>query len=874
MKLYIATQFGGVDKGDGGIRRIVEAQQKYLPDFGIEVVKSVEEADIVCSHAGDLPNVPVGKPWVVHGHGLYWSEYEWWEWAYKLNQYVIEAMRRADHVTAPSEWVAYALKRGMWLNPTVLYHGIDPDMWEPAEPQGYVLWNKTRIDPICDPSPVNKMADQMHGTQFLTTFGNGKVNVRVTGRLPFEKSRQLVAGADVYLATTRETMGIGTLEAMACAVPILGFDWGGQREIIEHKVTGWLAKPGDIDGLIQGYHWLMKHREQVGKAAREVCLSKFTWPKVMQSYADLYERLITEAHVRRPKVSVVMPCFKLAQYLPDAIKSVRAQTMDNWELVIVDDCSPDNTPEVAREYMKQDRRIRYIRNETNLYLAGALNAGIAASRGRYILPLDADNMITNQTLEILSEHLDANREHAIAYGRVQFVTDDLLPDKTISLDGISPWPPEFSFLQQIKHRNQIPSTCMYRREVAERTGGYRSRWRTAEDAAFWTHVTSYGFKPHKATDQVTLIYRNRHDSMSHVTKEPDWTAWIPWAKHQELIPFGAPMEWGKKEPLVPTYEPAVITVVIPVGPKHTKLVIDALDSVEAQTFRSWDCIVVNDTGHELKVPHPWARVINTKGREDVAIARNLGIAASKTECFVLLDADDILDPEALQEFWEMYQEEKTVIYSQWFDDKGDKLDIYDPPQWEPDYLLKKGCAFAITALYPKKVWEQVGGFDPAQKNWEDWAFQIAMAVNGVCPCKLTKPLWTYRKTTGSRREEALASYAEGRAQMMAKYGEYFEGRAKLMGCGGCGSRRNVGAVPQIAVSGEMKREGAVMVEYIGRPPVVTIVGPITNRRYKFAHDSGHDKRWVYQVDVEGLLKKYSQFVQLAQEELKKEPVLK
>src|SRR5574343_72998 len=843
MKLYVATRFG--------------------------------KEDIGCAHAGDQPTGPVGKPWVVHTQGLYWSDYEWWDWAYKLNQLVIEAMRRADHVTAPSEWVAHALRRGMWLRPTVLYHGIDPEMWESAENQGYVLWNKTRTDPICDPAPLDAMAERLPKVQFLTTFGKGKVNVKVTGRLPFEQSRHLVAGADIYLATTRETMGIGTLEAMACGVPILGFDWGGQHEIIEHKVTGWLAKPGDIEGLIEGYHWLHEHRAEVGKAAYDVCLERFTWPKVMQSYADLYEELVKKAHRKGPKVSVVMPCYKLAQYLPDAIKSVRAQTMDNWELVIVDDCSPDHTPEVAQEFMKQDRRIKYVRNETNLYLAGALNAGIAASRGRYILPLDADNMITTQTLETLSDHLDQHREDAIAYGRVQFVTNDLLPDTSISKDGISPWPPQFSYVQQITHRNQIPSTCMFRREVAERTGGDRSRWKTAEDAAFWTHATSYGFKAHKATDQVTLVYRNRHDSMSHVEKEPDWTAWVPWSRHLDLIPFGAPMDWGKREPRVPTYEPAVVTVIIPVGPKHTKLVIDALDSVEAQTFRSWDCIVVNDTGTELKGPHPWAKVINTKGREDVAVARNLGIAACQTEAFVLLDADDILDPDALQEFWDAYKNQKTVIYSQWWDDKGvPTVQIYDPPEWDPEYLLKKGCIHAITALYPKSVWEQVGGFDPSQKNWEDWAFQIAMATKGLCSCKISKPLWTYRKTTGSRRENALATYQDGRAQMMAKFGDYFEGRAKLMGCGGCGSRRAPGAVVTTQISAGMKKEGAVMVEYIGKIPTVTLRGPMTNKAYRFGRDNGHAKRWIFQVDMDGMLKRYPSLIRVAEETKKAEPALR
>lgn len=875
MKVKILPKFAAEDKGDGGIRRIVEAQERYLPRLGIEIVDTIEEADIVHTHAGDQADVPIGKPWVHSCHGLYWAEYEWWDWAYKLNQLVIESMRRADHVTAPSEWVAQVLRRGMWLRPTVLYHGIDPDGWTPAESQGYVLWNKTRTDPICDPKPVDEMAKNMPQVQFLTTFGNARPNVKVTGRLPFEQARQMLAGADVYLATTRETMGIGTLEAMACGVPVLGYNWGGQREIIEHQVTGYLVEPGNVLGLIEGYHWLMEHRKEVGSAARDLCLSRFTWPKVMEQYAELYQRLLAGSRKKRPKVSVVMPCYNLARYLPAAVKSVLDQTMRDWELIIVDDASPDDTPNVAREYQRKDKRIRYLRNEQNLYLAGALNAGIAAAKGRYILPLDADNMITPGTLAVLSDYLDQHRETAIAYGRVQFVTDGLEPDKSVSADGISSWPPEFDYLQQIKHRNQIPSTCMYRRSMWERTGGYRTRWKTAEDAAFWTHATSYGHDAKLATEMVTLVYRNRHDSMSHTVKEPDWTAWVPWAKHPELTPFGAPVKWGKRLPNVPTCEPSVITVVIPVGPGHERIVIDALDSVEAQTFRSWDVIVVNDTGGPLGIPHPWARILDTSGPVGVATARNLGIAASRTETFVLLDADDILDPDCLETFWTAYQDNKgKVIYSQWYDDKGTggTPEVYDPPSWDPDYLLAKGCVHAITALYPRKAWEAVGGFDPAMTNWEDWEFQIALAAKNICGCKVPQPLWTYRKTTGRRRQDAFDNYQRGRDEMMAKWGQYFERRARFMGCGGCTRARAQAANP-VVITGELKKEGAVLVEYVGRLQTITVRGKETGKNYKFGLDIGHRRRWVWAADSAEILR-MGQYFKPAGEEKKVEPVLR
>ena len=297
MKVCILPKFGGQDKGDGGIRRIVEAQRRYLPALGIEIVDSIEQADLVNTHAGDLPDVPVGKPWVCSNHGLYWSEYEWWEWCYKLNEYVIDAMRKADAVTAPSEWVAYALKRGMWLNPTVLYHGIDPELWGPAANQGYVLWNKTRTDPICDPAPLDAMAQQMPKTQFLTTFGNARVNVKVTGRLPFDKSRQLVAGAEVYLATTRETMGIGTLEAMACGVPVIASQVGGLPYLVQDGKTGYVIPDGNPEILKQRLMQLIEApalRDEMCGQAVDYARS-YDWSLIAKKVSDLYVTVLAKS---------------------------------------------------------------------------------------------------------------------------------------------------------------------------------------------------------------------------------------------------------------------------------------------------------------------------------------------------------------------------------------------------------------------------------------------------------------------------------------------------------------------------------------------------------------------------------------------------
>ena len=870
MKVYILPHFRGPDTGEGGIRRIVEAQRLWLPRMGVEIVDKMEEADLVATHAGMTPEVPYDIPWVVHTHGLYWEEYQWPKWCHDLNRQVIDAMRKADHVTAPSEWVAQALRRGMWLRPTVLPHGIDLEDWEPPESHlGYVLWNKNRPDPVCDPTPVIELAARAPELNFITTFGREQENVRITGRVDHDTMKELVRNAGVYLCTTRETFGVGTLEAMAAGVPVVGWAWGGQREIIEHRKTGWLCQPGDYAGLVEGIKWALQNRKRVGARARAAVKQHWTWERRMRDYVSLYQRLVEEKAERHagPAVSVVTACYNLARYLPDVIKSLQAQTMQNWECIVVNDASPDDTAEVAAALAAQDPRVKVVTNEKNLYLAGTLNRGIQEARGRHILPLDADNMIEPWTLEVLARSLDEGRGVDIAYGACRFVLEDgVTRDTSISPDGVSGWPQEFSFRAQMLHRNQIPSTCMFRREVWERSGGYRRRCRTAEDAENWTRVTSLGFVAKKVTSRPTLIYRQRHDSMSRVEPDWDWTAWFPWSRHINLVPFGVEerpparinegLVWS-----VPSYEPAKIAVIIPVGPGHQELVIDALDSLEAQTYRQWECIVVNDTGEPLTIPHPWATVIDTLGEEGPGAARNAGILASTAPLFVPLDADDFLQSDALALMMEVWERDGGVVYGQWWDDKADGISLWDPPEYDAQLLVSKGCIHAVTALYPKSAWAAVGGFDPTISHWEDWDFQIKLAAQGICGTKVPRPLFTYRKETGMRRESNMAAHEEGKTAILAKWSRLWDGKETLMACGSCpgGGGRGYASPPAAQSLGSSQRilqprEGYVILQYNGASVSTRMyLGKKTSTKYRFGNSPLHQIKYVYGQDAPALL---------------------
>jgi glycosyltransferase involved in cell wall biosynthesis len=109
-----------------------------------------------------------------------------------------------------------------------------------------------------------------------------------------------------------------------------------------------------------------------------------------------------------PKVSVCLPCYNRQDYVSESIESVLAQTFSNFELVIVDNCSTDNTPQIVTQYAQKDSRIRFIRNEYNMGIASSLNRAILLSIGQYIKFLFSDDLLAPRCLEVFIDVLDKN----------------------------------------------------------------------------------------------------------------------------------------------------------------------------------------------------------------------------------------------------------------------------------------------------------------------------------------------------------------------------------------------------------------------------------------------------------------------------------
>jgi hypothetical protein len=199
-----------------------------------------------------------------------------------------------------------------------------------------------------------------------------------------------------------------------------------------------------------------------------------------------------------PTVSVIIPCYGQAEFLGDAVASVVAQTWTDWEIVIVDDGSPDDTAQTAGRLMEQhpQRRIRLL-SQPNQGVSAARNNGIAASTGRYILPLDADDMISPNMLERTVALLDANHSLSIAY------TDWQETGATSGVLQAGPW-------ERISMcvGNRIPYCSLYRRGVWAVTGGYNTKQGLWEDYDFWLGCLERGVQGARIAEPL-FLYRAR-----------------------------------------------------------------------------------------------------------------------------------------------------------------------------------------------------------------------------------------------------------------------------------------------------------------------------------------------------------------------------
>jgi glycosyltransferase involved in cell wall biosynthesis len=187
-----------------------------------------------------------------------------------------------------------------------------------------------------------------------------------------------------------------------------------------------------------------------------------------------------EAPEKAALVSVIVPCYNAAAFLPEALQSALQQTYPRIEILVVDDGSTDATPEVARRYP-----VHYIRQE-NRGVSAARNAGIAHSHGEFLVFLDADDRLASTGIEDGMTALEQNPHCMMAVGEHRYILEDGAP-AGVSRKG----PVRRDLYTMLLESNFVESvgSAIYRRDVFDREGGFDNSLDAAEDYALYLRIT-------------------------------------------------------------------------------------------------------------------------------------------------------------------------------------------------------------------------------------------------------------------------------------------------------------------------------------------------------------------------------------------------
>jgi len=222
------------------------------------------------------------------------------------------------------------------------------------------------------------------------------------------------------------------------------------------------------------------------------------------------------AMLHAPKVTVLMPVLNAAAYLRQAVESILSQTFSDWELLIVDDASTDDSVALVETFT--DERIRLVRNAVNCGVAATLNTGIELARGQYIARMDADDISLPTRIEEQAGYLDARPDLDVV--GVKIVLVDAWGNET------GYWQDDQDVATGAEIRALLPArNClahpgvMMRRAVALEFG-YRSSVPYAQDYDLWLRITADGRRIEKL-DKVLLKYRVHHNSITSKSNEKE-----------------------------------------------------------------------------------------------------------------------------------------------------------------------------------------------------------------------------------------------------------------------------------------------------------------------------------------------------------------
>ncbi len=244
----------------------------------------------------------------------------------------------------------------------------------------------------------------------------------------------------------------------------------------------------------------------------------------------------------RPKISIITITRNRAGFISRAVESAQKQGFSDWELLILDDDSNDNTGAILEAYIDKDRRIKYHKNSPSLGISKNRNLGLSLAKSKYIAVLDSDDeWIDKNKLQKQFDFLENNPDYVLIGSNVKIADDrgNFIKNTNFETENEN-------IRKKILKENQIPhSTVMYSRIQAEKVGGYDEKLSCVEDFDLFLRLGLFG--KFKNLREITTSYTKHSGGISHKRKlsmawnhykiilenfgkYPNWLNAIIWAK--------------------------------------------------------------------------------------------------------------------------------------------------------------------------------------------------------------------------------------------------------------------------------------------------------------------------------------------------------
>ena len=187
--------------------------------------------------------------------------------------------------------------------------------------------------------------------------------------------------------------------------------------------------------------------------------------------------------VNNPEITVLMPVYNDEKFVRFSIESILNQTFNNFEFIIINDASSDDTLKILEEY--QDSRIKIVNNDINLRVPRSLNKGLSIARGKYIARIDSDDISVKERLEKQYLFLENNRE----FGLVGSYTE-VIDENGKSIEFWNEYSePEYIFYTLSFWNCLVTSSVMFEKDLAIKLGGFDPDYDRTEDYELWYKIT-------------------------------------------------------------------------------------------------------------------------------------------------------------------------------------------------------------------------------------------------------------------------------------------------------------------------------------------------------------------------------------------------